>query len=203
MMTPRELFDHETSGNWVVSGTDVSWRFSVVDDEHLLEFRCTVDAEGWRQNFKFLPRVGIPYKNMRHRWFAHAGFIEMWRSVRDLIADRVAFSTKTDAFPVIHVVGYSQGGALAILAAEDLRFRGYATTLTTFGAPRVFWGIVPHKVRIRATGTHFHRRGDIVTMVPFSVLGYSRFGHTKKIGPPAFPWWTHHRPQEYQSYLPI
>lgn len=69
----------------------------------------------------------------------HMGFLESWRSARDVVLPELkALKVKHPSYP-IRLVGHSLGGAVACLAALELRVSmGWEDVdATTFGEPRV------------------------------------------------------------------
>jgi alpha-beta hydrolase superfamily lysophospholipase len=122
----------------------------------------------------------------------------MWRSIRVAVLEGLI---STDPSTLYHVVGYSLGGALAILAAEELRRFDHLVVLTTFGAPQVFWGPIRSALRHRLAGIHYRVRGDIVPAVPFRMMGYSTGGRDVKIGPMSIIKIDNHSPETYKKYL--
>jgi len=179
------------NGPFITSGANVQYWY----DNKVLSFQGSVQISDWINNILFLPKVIKPYKNMKDIWFAHHGFVKMWKSISDEISSVIG---ETDN---ITISGFSQGAALAILAAEDLRFKGKNVKLITFGSPKVFWGIIPKSVKKRTIGIHYCARGDLVAHIPFSLLGYSRQGTTKKIGPMSIIGIYQHDPDYYIKYL--
>ena len=94
--------------------------------------------EDWKNNVNFPARA---YKRMgKTVWFAHRGFLKVWKSMEPYLADTIA---DPSIYKII-TVGYSHGAALAVLCHEyawyhrpDLRedLESYG-----FGCPRVIWG---------------------------------------------------------------
>jgi len=69
----------------------------------------------------------------------HAGFLASWRAARDVVLPHLkAVREKYPSYPV-HLIGHSLGGAVAALAALELRVSlGWEdVTATTFGEPMV------------------------------------------------------------------
>ncbi|KAK3695024.1 Alpha/Beta hydrolase protein [Podospora appendiculata] len=69
----------------------------------------------------------------------HMGFLASWRSARELVLPALKTArAKHPGYPV-HLVGHSLGGAVAALAALELRVSlGWRdVTVTTFGEPRI------------------------------------------------------------------
>ncbi|MBQ7322746.1 MAG: hypothetical protein IJW99_11660 [Clostridia bacterium] len=114
--------------------------------------------------------------------YAHGGFLRVWRSVLPHLEAMLADPTLTG----VTAVGYSHGGALALLCHEyvwfhrpDLRhtLNGYG-----FGCPRVLFRPDP---RLRARFTRFtviRNRNDAVTYLPPSLWGYAHVGKLLEIG---------------------
>lgn len=142
---------------------------------------CSNGKTDWLNNFDFPAR---PYRRMgKVAWFAHRGFVRVWKSIEPYLEPLVSDRTITN----IITVGYSHGAALAVLCHEyiwynrpDLRDKteGYG-----FGCPRVFWGIKTKKLKERwERFTVIRNTDDIVTHVPPAILGYSHVGNMIKIG---------------------
>ncbi len=137
----------------------------------------------WKNNLDFPAK---PYRRMDDSvWFAHRGFLKVWRSIEAHISNDIKDPTVTK----IVIVGYSHGAAVAALCHEyvwynrpDLRevIEGYG-----FGCPRVLWGLNGEKVRRRWDGFYVIRNiNDIVTHLPPALLGYSHAGELIEIGAP-------------------
>lgn len=144
-------------------------------------FECSDGATDWKNNFDFPAK---PYKRMGTTiWFAHRGFLKVWKTIEDYIAD----SIKDESVKKIVIVGYSHGAAIAALCHEyvwynrpDLRdtLEGYG-----FGCPRVFWGFRTKKLRQRWERFKVIRNiNDIVTHVPPAIFGFSHIGKMIEIG---------------------
>lgn len=137
--------------------------------------------EDWKNNLDFPAR---PYRRMgQTHWYAHRGFVKVWRAVEPYIASAVM----DESVRRVVTVGYSHGGALAVLCHEyiwfhrpDLRahIEGYG-----FGAPRVIWGVYGQEVMARwERFTVVRNIDDIVTHLPPRVLGYFHVGQLLAIG---------------------
>ena len=142
---------------------------------------CSNGDEDWKNNLDFPAK---PYKRMgKTVWFAHRGFLRVWKSVENYIKPLIEDPTIEN----VVVVGYSHGAALAVLCHEyiwynrpDLRnnIDGYG-----FGCPRVFWGIKTKKLKKRwERFTVIRNIDDIVTHVPPFVFGFSHVGKLISIG---------------------
>ena len=116
-------------------------------------------------------------------WFAHRGFLDTWKEIEPVLADKIADRTVKR----LAITGYSHGAALAMLCHEyvwynrpDLRemLDGYG-----FGSPRVFWGIKNAELSRRWERFHVIRNiDDIVTHLPPAALGYRHVGTMLKLG---------------------
>ncbi len=168
-------------------------------------FEWSDGEEDWASNFDFLPTgnkpvrrilsaiknniclAAVPYKNPSCVWRVHRGFLRVWKDMRDKIELAVAKVLKENPrIDSIDIVGYSHGGAIALLAFEDMKYiygdrykiRGFG-----FASPRVIWGRVPKGVRERIEDFVTVRNGnDIVTRVPPKLLGYRDSGEVVDIG---------------------
>lgn len=168
-------------------------------------FEGSDGAEDWISNFDFFPSGERPlrriisviksniqpacvaYKDAPSVWRVHRGFLRVWKDMRDEIEADVDKRLKADAsIDSIVIVGYSHGGALALLAYEDMKYiygDKYAINGFGFAAPRVIFGRVPREVQERISGFVTVRNGnDIVTHLPPRLFGYKNSGDILNIG---------------------
>ena len=142
---------------------------------------CSNGLLDWKNNLNFPAKA---YKRMgKTVWFAHRGFLKVWKSIEKYVAPYIKDNTITS----VVIVGYSHGAALAVLCHEyvwyhrpDLRenIAGYG-----FGCPRVFWGIKTKNPKQRWEKFIVIRNmDDIVTHVPPRLCGFSHVGTMIKIG---------------------
>lgn len=126
--------------------------------------------EDWKNNFDFLPVPIKPYKRMKKTWFAHKGFVKVYHSVRDKVMNVTRELIVNHSDHKVVVGGWSHGGALAQLCAEDIYYNlGVKPTLTTFGSPRVFYGKVAERTIRQAVADdsrQYENGSDIVPKVP-------------------------------------
>lgn len=135
-------------------------------------------TEDWKNNLDFPAR---PYHS--GSWMAHRGFVKVWRVLAPFVADAIA----DPKLQGIVMVGYSHGGALAVLCHEyvyyhrpDLRTRIQSYG---FGAPRVLWGTLSPAIRMRwERFTLVRNLDDLVTHLPPKALGYTHVGNLLEIG---------------------
>ena len=105
-------------------------QYAIVDkgDTVLIAFQGSMDWRDWLLNF-----YCIPYKDMEQPFYVHAGFLSQYKNVRDIVLEAVKGKKK------VELRGHSLGGALCLLAHEDIRFHDSEIDIDTitFGAPRV------------------------------------------------------------------
>ena len=160
--------------DWIQK-TDTEYRYELKDGVLFIEFRGSTSREDWRQNFRLWAK---PYKDMPVKWYAHRGFIAKYKEVRDDILELA------QGAEVVQLSGHSQGGAVALLAIEDIRFN-YPEKLVkciTTGSPRVVWCWNYRKIKNRFNGL-IRKVGsrDIVPHLPPWIFGYRHVGKKKVI----------------------
>ncbi len=168
-----------------------------------LLFECSDGGEDWKSNLNFPARA---YHNGGERWYAHRGFLSVWRSVRDEIEAKVATRVSRGGVREIICVGYSHGAALCGLACEDMEFL-YGERLSVcgygFGCPRFAFGPLPRAVQARfACFTVIRNIPDAVTHLPPALLGYHHVGQVLTIGQRGrYSPIDAHRPEAYLAEL--
>ena len=115
--------------------TDVTG-FVAADDTNkriVVSFRGSASIQNWIANLNF----NAVDTDLCRGCTAHAGFWTSWREARTGVLNAV--KTVAQAKPGYKIVatGHSLGGAIASLAAADLRKGGYSVALYTYGAPRI------------------------------------------------------------------
>lgn len=141
-------------------------------------FEWSDGAEDWRNNFDF---PATPYRDMKNKWFAHRGFLKVWKAIESHIADDICDSTITK----IEIVGYSHGAAVALLCYEYVKFNRPDVEVSGigFGCPRVVWGFTRKNVKKRFEGFVVVRNGcDLVTHVPPVLFGFRHVGKVLTVG---------------------
>ena len=144
-------------------------------------FEKSVGTVDWKSNFDFPAKA---YKRMEQTvWFAHRGFVAVWKEIEPLLAEHIA----DESIRKIIITGYSHGAAIAVLCHEyvwfhrpDLResTKGYG-----FGCPRVLWGRQTADLRQRWNNfTVIRNIDDLVTHLPPAWLGYTHIGKLLTIG---------------------
>lgn len=178
-MTPRELFQKVRQVQYThLEEEAASFFYEREGDTLRIFFEESNGATDWRNNFDF---PAEPYRDMEDKWFAHRGFLRVWKNVEPHLVEAIADPTVS----YIEICGYSHGAAVALLCYEYCKFHrpdivvdGYG-----FGAPRVVWGWVPKNVKARLKGFVVVRNGkDLVTHLPPVFFGFRHVGKVKKIG---------------------
>jgi hypothetical protein len=139
----------------------------------LICIRGTQTPREWLANFTAVP---TPFRLVPGFGQVHLGFQRMHQSVRDSIA------TGLNAVPAatrVTVLGHSLGGAMAILAAVDLK-RNYgraSVDVCTVGGPRT--GKIDFRRSFNAEIARCYRltnQFDIVPHVPTFITGWNHVG---------------------------
>lgn len=144
----------------------------------------------WRVNFAF-PRK--PYSDMEVTYRVHGGFLESWKLVKNAIRAKVKEQEEDSTdykWRKVVTVGYSHGGALAVLCHECIWFErpdirsaieGYS-----FDGPRVYGGLrVKKELEARwEKFTTFRNQDDIVTHLPPICFFFRHVGNLAAIGDP-------------------
>ena len=122
------------------SGDHVNWLIKVDENEKkvYLLFEESNGKRDWLNNLAFPVK---PYKKQENTLLVAHGWCNAYKSCNDEI--QKAFISKLEEyngfFPII--AGWSYGGAMAVLAAEDFYFRTkQRPNLITFGAPKPIFG---------------------------------------------------------------
>jgi hypothetical protein len=192
-MDDKELFKlTDSKEGWIKNlETATEWKLEKVGDNWCLAFPPTNSKIDWKQNFDFWV---MPYKCMPHKWFAHRGLVKKYKSVRENILDAVIAT----GAKILYITGLSQGGAMSILAHEDIEYNlKIECRTTTFGAPRVVSWFAPFTRWY--TVKRIEVRGDPVPKVPPFFLGFRHVGACEKIGAFSIPW--PYRHADYYAYF--
>jgi predicted lipase len=153
-------------------GTDVTG-YVALDPVHKLivvSFRGSASIENWITNLDFI----IVSTNLCTGCTAHRGFWQSWLDARSAVtASLNQLSTAHPSYQIV-TAGHSLGGAIATLAAADLRNLGYKVTLYSFGAPRVSSAKLANYITSQPGGnyriTHWN---DPVPNIPPIILNFA------------------------------
>ena len=139
----------------------------------VLSFRGSVSKANWRADYSLI-RV---HTDLCHKCKVHMGFWKAWSQIKkNTLATVKAVMNQHPGYQLA-VTGHSLGGAMATLAAAEIRktSEGYAnkTLLVTFGSPRIgnrrtadfLTKQSRHSFRVTAGD-------DPIPRMPFHALGY-------------------------------
>jgi len=199
-MTNKEKFEDilDNSNYIFIEDSNLYYKLYMKKDTCHIVFRETSGTyKDWRINFKFLK---VPYRGAT--WRAHRGFVHSYKSVQDTIHDFLQLHKPKH----ILIYGYSQGGAIAQLCYEDMRFTGYTIEQLegscSFAQPRVISWFGP-KNRLKEF-TRYVLPRDLVTKIPLVLMGYRHFGKKEKLQNtkiPFIPSIAQHYPHRYLKLL--
>jgi len=113
-----------------------------------------------------------PYKGCG--WRVHKGFARVWLSGNDTVMEELREKTERLLGFRLVFCGFSHGGPLAMLAAQNWHHRtGERCECVTFGSPKLAWGDAAQRVLQNAMIlTNWINRADAVTEVPFRRWGF-------------------------------
>jgi predicted lipase len=163
-------------------GTDTQGLVGVAfDDVFMLGFRGSEETgvADWITDLKFI-LSSYPYAPANAaKMQVHYGFIQAYTSVRDAVLNMTRDTSRTR----VVTAGHSLGGALAILAAMDIKLNvpGKQITCYTFGGPKVgdpifakaYDKLVPDTYRIV-------NDADVIPTIP--PMGYQHVGKLIHLG---------------------
>ncbi|KAF1974427.1 alpha/beta-hydrolase [Bimuria novae-zelandiae CBS 107.79] len=99
----------------------------------VVSFRGSVSIQNWITNIDFK----AVSTNLCSGCTAHRGFYQSWLDSRSAVTATVNSLVAANPRYKVITTGHSLGGAIATLAAADLRNSGYPVALYSFGSPRV------------------------------------------------------------------
>lgn len=167
-MDYQKLFNQIKKSEYKKTGDEVDFCIQVNSKGKLIKllFEESQSKRDWQNNFNFPVKI---YKNQKSKLLAHRGFGNAYKSANDVIMNELEGYIKQ--FPDFNVLisGWSLGGAMAVLAAEDFYFRFHKKAmLITYGAPKVLFG---KKCKCYVLGCcssviQFADNNDIVPLLP-------------------------------------
>lgn len=114
-----------------------------------------------------------PYKHMKHKWYAHRGFVKDYKSIQTFILNLC----KT--VKVVNLYGLSRGAAIATLAYEDIRYNFPDLSINGYGfaSPSVIWMPTKETRKLFENFNNIKVLGDPVTLLPPWWIGFSHVGN--------------------------
>ncbi|KAL8833044.1 MAG: hypothetical protein Q9170_004549 [Blastenia crenularia] len=105
---------------------------------------------------------------------AHAGFWDSWVEARTGVLAALKTAAASHPSNRVIVVGHSLGGAIADLAAAEIRKSGVVADLYTYGAPRIAGKTLSDFITNQNMGGNFRttHKNDPVPRLPPVVLGF-------------------------------
>lgn len=116
------------------------------DEVIVVAFRGTYSVANTVIDLSTVPQEYVPYpepdgdgdRERCDNCTVHLGFLASWKVARNLVLPAIEDARKQHSAYRINLVGHSLGGAVAALAALELKLvNGYDVVVTTFGQPRV------------------------------------------------------------------
>lgn len=156
--------------------TDVTGYIAVdhTRDLTVLAFRGSRSIRNWLANADFIP---VP-TDICPDCTAHQGFWDSWQEARSGILDTLVKTANQYPSSKVVVVGHSLGGAIADLAAAEIRKQGINVDLYTYGAPRISGKTLSDFITNQNRGGNFRstHTNDPVPRVPPTIMGFVHLG---------------------------
>lgn len=139
-LRPEEVFEMIKHAEFTTSGDSVDWTV-IVDGRRRIVFLVFEESSGkrdWQNNLNFPVKV---YRNQESCLKASRGWGNAWKSCNDeVMAKFITTIAENPGFQPV-ICGWSYGGAMSVLAAEDFFYRTkMRASVITFGAPKPLWG---------------------------------------------------------------
>lgn len=153
------------------TSTDVTGYVAVDHTNKLIvvAFRGSSTVDSWFTNLDF----DTVTTDICSGCTAHHGFWNSWIDARDRVLSAVKQASTTYSNYQIAVTGHSLGGAIASLAAAQLRNSGYTVALYNYGSPRIGGTKISSYITNQAGGnyrvTHWN---DPVPKLPLLIMGF-------------------------------
>ena len=141
MRTPEELFNLINSVAFNKVGDDVDYTLWCDNDDPYttyLLFKQSDSKRDWANNLNFPVKL---YNNQEYPIKVCKGWGNAWKSCNDYIMDELLSWLDEYKTTTLIIAGWSFGGAIAQLAAEDFYYRtGSKAFVITFGSPKPLFG---------------------------------------------------------------
>lgn len=150
------------------STLDADWQVWVEDSILKVRFEGTKSVKDFLVDFCFFTSKVEAFDGAD--WKVHKGFKDAYYSVRDKVLDKVYNLMEGHDYDIL-VEGHSLGGAMAIIAAEDIGWHfKKKVTLVTWGAPRPIVnneGLEIIKDYLTDDSYNFEYSSDTVPLLPW------------------------------------
>ncbi|KAB2579469.1 Lipase class 3 [Lasiodiplodia theobromae] len=134
----------------------------------VVSFRGSRSIQNWIANFDF----GTTATTICSGCPAHSGFWNSWQEARSYVVAAVESARAANPSYQIVATGHSLGGAVATLAAADLRNSGYNVVLYTYGAPRIGPAALSDYITAQGNNYRVTHLNDPVPRLPTLNMGY-------------------------------
>lgn len=175
------LFEKCLSARYISTENGGDYAIEREGDTVYIYLESSDGAEDWKNNLAF--SVRRYQREGRTAFYAHGGFLRVFLSILPHL--RAVIEDKGNTR--FTVVGFSHGGALAVLLHEHILFcrpelSGRVLSYA-FGAPRVLWGKVSKAQRERFRGlTRVKNTDDLITHLPPALFGFFHVGELFTVG---------------------
>ncbi|KAH7126729.1 Alpha/Beta hydrolase protein [Dendryphion nanum] len=162
-------------------GTDVTGYVALDHTNKLtiISFRGSSSIENWMTNLDFRDTT----TDLCPGCTAHNGFWQSWVDARPGVLTAIKKAIATAPKYSIVATGHSLGGAIATLAAAQLRNEKHTVALYTFGAPRVSGPALAAYISAQPGGNfRVTNRNDPVPRLPPFFLGFTHITPEYYIG---------------------
>lgn len=180
MRKPYELMQLMFETVYTKSGDDVDYAVVIKEKERsiYLIFQQSASKRDWQNNFNFPVK---PYKNQESCLMVARGWGKAYKSCNDEIMQKLICAWDSRRLYDIVITGWSYGGAMAILAAEDFFHRTLRKPkLITFGAPKPIFGMRTLRYVLLCVQDckQYVNRNDVVPLLP-PFPGYKQLNKIK------------------------
>ncbi len=180
-MTLSTLFENCLNARYISTENGGDYAIEKQNGMVYIYLESSDGVEDWKNNFSF--SVEEYKREGESVIYAHRGFLRVFLSILPHIEKEIK-SEKNTRFTV---VGFSHGGALAVLLHEHILFRrpelsGRVHTYA-FGAPRVFRGGMSKMQKERFLDlTRIKNIDDFITHLPPQLFGFFHVGKLLTVG---------------------
>ncbi|MCQ2587920.1 MAG: hypothetical protein MJ174_07380 [Treponema sp.] len=135
-MKANELFSLIQSSSYITLGDDVDFLIKYIPEEKKIYclFQCSSQKRDWINNFNFPAKL---YYQQENKFLVARGWGNAWKTCNDEVMHRLFVAC--DVYKCYDVIfsGWSYGGAIAQIAAEDFYYRtSHKSDVITFGSPK-------------------------------------------------------------------